>query len=103
MVAADNDIILKAGSNVRILAGTAITLKCGASLIHMNQAGVISIKGTLINVVGSINTNISAPLTTVSGVAVLTEGVVTVSGGACVNKVMGGVTTVDGKPVKINC
>ena len=69
----------------------------------MNQAGVIMLKGTMVTVAGMINTNITAPLTTVSGVAVLEGGAVMVSAGAVVNKVLGGTTTVDGGEVKINC
>ena len=37
------------GSKILINAGTSITLKCGASTIHMNQAGVITISGTLVS------------------------------------------------------
>ena len=85
-----------------IEAGVSITLKCGASLIHMNQAGFILIQGTLVHMIGSIHANVAAPLTTVEGVGMFTTGALTVSTGV-VNKVIGGISTVSGNPVKINC
>lgn len=60
------------GVNKVITAGTSITLKCGASLIHMNQAGVITISGSLITVAGTVNINVAAPITNVTGTALMT-------------------------------
>ena len=51
----------------------------------------------VVNVTGLINTNVTAPLTTVSGLAVLNGGVMTVTAGAALNKVTSfATTTVDG-------
>lgn len=94
--------IVDVGSTLVLRAGTSITLQCGASLIHMNQAGVIFIKGSIIQVVGSLNCGISAPTTFVSGALLANLGVVTVSEGAVVNRVDGGTTVITGDPVKIN-
>lgn len=77
------------GTNKVITAGTSITLKCGASLIHMNQAGVITISGSLITVAGTVNINVAAPITNVSGAALMTTT-------GAVNLVYGGVTYVEG-------
>ena len=54
------------GQNLLIKAGTLITLECGASRIHMNQAGVIKIEGVLVTMTATINTNIGAPITNVA-------------------------------------
>lgn len=96
-----NNIVEAAGKSVLISAGTSITLQCGAAIIHMNQAGVINIAGTLINIAGMIMTNVTAPITTISGLVQLNSGVLEVVAGGMV-RVAGGVTTVDGEPVKVN-
>ena len=92
------------GDNVLIKAGTSITLMCGPAVIHMNQAGVISITGTLVNMAGSILANVAAPVSLVSGALLLNTGVVTVNTGAATNTVLGGFTTtvMAGGTVKIN-
>ncbi|KAB2923371.1 MAG: type VI secretion system tip protein VgrG [Candidatus Contendobacter sp.] len=77
------------GQNKVITAGTSITLKCGASLIHMNQAGVITISGSLITVAGSVNINVAAPVTTVTGAALMTTT-------GAINLVNGTITRVTG-------
>ena len=77
------------GVNKVITAGTSITLKCGASLIHMNQAGVITISGSLITVAGTVNINVAAPITNVVGEALMTTT-------GAVNLVSGDVTRVFG-------
>ncbi|WP_295435457.1 type VI secretion system Vgr family protein [uncultured Thiodictyon sp.] len=77
------------GTNKVITAGTSITLKCGAASIHMNQAGVITITGSLITVGGTVNINVAAPITTVTGAAVMmTTG--------AINLVNGGITRIVG-------
>ncbi|MEZ6233988.1 MAG: type VI secretion system tip protein TssI/VgrG [Phycisphaerales bacterium] len=94
--------IVDVGSTLVLRAGTSITLQCGASLIHMNQAGVIFIKGSIVQVQGSLNCGISAPTTFVAGALLANAGVVTVSEGAVVNRIDGGTTVMTGNPVKIN-
>jgi type VI secretion system secreted protein VgrG len=89
------------GENILIDAGTSITFQCGASRIHMNQAGVISITGMLINIAGAINTNVTAPLTTISGLGLLTAGVVSLHTGVSLNAA-GAVTNIQGGQVNIN-
>ncbi|MBL8211399.1 MAG: type VI secretion system tip protein VgrG [Bryobacterales bacterium] len=98
-VALDKEV--KVGQNLLIEAGTSITLKCGPTMIHMNQAGVVNITGLMINIAGGINANLTAPLTTVSGVALMTAGVLSYNAGASYNAV-GGVTNIKGGPVRIN-
>jgi hypothetical protein len=99
------------GENYVIEAGTSITLKCGASSIHMNQAGFITISGMVISVAGGVTCTMAAPVTTVvGGILMTTTGAVNVSTGA-VNKisgrmlasVTGGVTDIKGDTVNINC
>lgn len=73
---------ISAGQNIVITAGTSITLKCGAASIHMNQAGVITISGTLVSMLAAINANVAAPITNVSGAMLLTQtGTVNLSAG----------------------
>jgi hypothetical protein len=52
----------KVGEHYVIEAGTSLTLKCGAGSININQAGVITIAGTMINIGAAININIAAPV-----------------------------------------
>ncbi|MER2529647.1 MAG: type VI secretion system tip protein TssI/VgrG [Candidatus Competibacter denitrificans] len=77
------------GENKVITAGTSITLKCGASTIHMNQAGVITISGSLITVAGTVNINMAAPITNIVG-----AGLMTTTG--AINRVSGTITHVVG-------
>jgi type VI secretion system secreted protein VgrG len=97
-----NAIMIDAGTNILIKAGTSITLQCGASIIHMNQAGVITIAGTLVTMAAKVNANVTAPLTLVSGAVVADAGILRLDIGAALNMVTGGVTSIDGAPVKIN-
>lgn len=62
-----------AGTNVVISAGVSITLQCGASTIHMNQAGFITISGTVINIAAAVNANMVAPITNVAGAILSTN------------------------------
>lgn len=39
----------------------------------MNQAGIITISGTLVTMMGTINANVAAPITNVSGALLLTN------------------------------
>ncbi|MGL4421571.1 MAG: type VI secretion system Vgr family protein, partial [Gemmataceae bacterium] len=70
------------GQKIVITAGTSITLKCGASMIHMNQAGFITISGTVITAAAAANLAMAAPLVEVAG--------------AVSTMIMGGVTMVEG-------
>jgi len=83
-------------------AGTSITLQCGASRIHMNQAGVITITGNIITTAAAVTATVAAPITSVAGAMVLTlaGGLSMHLGG--ISLVMGGSTIVQGGIVKIN-
>lgn len=75
--------VVDVGSTLLIRAGTSITLQCGASTIHMNQAGFITISGSVISIAGTVNTNMTAPVTNVTGAMLLTlTGAVNLSLGA---------------------
>lgn len=106
------DKMIDVGSNLVINAGTSITLKCGASTIHMNQAGFITISGTVINVAGAANCNMAAPITSVTGgLLMMTNGMLNMvnagflgsvnSGGNAAVKAAGD-TLVQGAAVKLN-
>ena len=81
--------VIDVGTTLLIKAGTSITLQCGASTIHMNQAGFITISGTVIAVGGAVSCAMVAPLTQITGAVMLSE-----VGG--VIDVRGGVTTIHG-------
>ncbi|MCU0650471.1 MAG: hypothetical protein MUF00_20965 [Gemmatimonadaceae bacterium] len=73
------------GENYVIEAGTSITLQCGASSIHMNQAGFITIKGMVISILGGMNCNMTAPMTNVTGSILLTNtATVAITAGAVI-------------------
>jgi type VI secretion system secreted protein VgrG len=78
-----NNMSLSVGKDLMISAGTSITLRCGASTIHMNQAGFITISGTVITVAAAANLAMTAPLTEVVGGVMLSAvgGVTLVEGG----------------------
>ena len=102
-VTVDGNIDISAGSNIVIRAGTSITFLCGSAMIHMNQAGVISISGTLVSVAGMILTSVAAPITLVSGAFLLNTGGMTVNTGAYTNTILGGAdVTIEGGKVQIN-
>ncbi|MFN0105995.1 MAG: type VI secretion system Vgr family protein [Bryobacteraceae bacterium] len=83
-------------------AGTSITLQCGASRIHMNQAGVITISGNIITTAAAVTATVAAPITSVTGAMVLTlAGSLSMHLGG-ISLVMGGSTIVQGGIVKIN-
>jgi type VI secretion system secreted protein VgrG len=68
------DQTTRVGRDIRISAGSSITLECGLSRITMNSAGVISISGTIVNMIGSANVNVAAPMTNVAAAAMLNLG-----------------------------
>ncbi|MCW5753955.1 MAG: type VI secretion system tip protein VgrG [Phycisphaeraceae bacterium] len=85
------DKIVDVGNTLVIQAGTSITLKCGASMIHMNQAGFITISGTVINVAGAANCNMAAPVTSVTGgLLMMTNGAINMVNGAALTTVNSG-------------
>lgn len=106
------------GDRILIRAGTSITLQCGASTIHMNQAGIITISGTLVTMAAAINANVAAPITNINGSLLLTQtGIINASMGAikyAEGSMLGhfgggkaelkgsGECLVQGSPVKIN-
>ncbi len=99
-------------------AKTSITLVCGAARIHMNQAGFISITGTVITSAATVNNSMVAPMTEVVGAVMLSQAgaVVLIEGGAThvrgevlaalkgatVNAIANGDNVVQGGLVKIN-
>jgi len=66
-----------------INAKTSITLQCGASRIHMNQAGFITITGNVITSAAAVNNSVIAPLTQIVGAGMLIEtgGIIQILGG----------------------
>lgn len=92
---------LAAGVAVFTAAGVSITEVTGASQQHMNQAGFIMIQGTLVNVAGLINTNVTAPLTSVTGLGLLNAGVLSYNTAQWYS-IKGGNTNIQGTMVKIN-
>ncbi len=120
------DKSVKVGSNMNvdvgkklvINAGSSITLKCGASRIHMNSGGVITISGTIITTAAAANAAVAAPLTQVVGGVMLTTvgGINMTSGGVCkvsalglasvsggkVDVVASGVTAIKGGTITLN-
>ena len=88
-----NDKAVKVGNNMHVNvgnklvmnAGSSITLKCGASKIHMNSGGVITITGTIITTAAAANAAVVAPLTQIVGGAMLTTvgGINSMNGGVC--------------------
>ena len=114
-VTVGNDATYIVGNNIEITAGVAITLKCGASTIHMNCGGVITFSGQFITSAAAANQSITAPLTQVVGSSVLLQaglvcmdlgGVVHVKGGetsvsAGTISIKGGETLLQGAPLKL--
>ncbi|MCA9059890.1 MAG: type VI secretion system tip protein VgrG, partial [Planctomycetaceae bacterium] len=112
------DQSVTAGNRIVINAGTSITLKCGASTIHMNQAGVITIAGTIVTTAAAINANVAAPITNVNGSLLLSQtGLINTSvgvikydegsmlghyGGGKAELAASGECLVQGAPVKLN-
>jgi type VI secretion system secreted protein VgrG len=97
-----NNENLVAGNNIVFEAGTAITLKCGLSTIHMNQAGVITISGQFVSSLAAACNTIVAPMTEIAGSTMLTQ-----AGAICmdisgVKHIKGGETSVSGASVEIN-
>jgi type VI secretion system secreted protein VgrG len=92
---------VSSGSNIVLEAGTSITLRCGASTISMNQAGFITISGTVVTVAGAANCNMTAPLTNVSGGLLMCSGLINMTSGA-IMQVNGSATTVRGGPLNLN-
>jgi type VI secretion system secreted protein VgrG len=90
------------GDRLVVNAGTSITLKCGASTIHMNKGGVISISGVLVTMSGKVCANVAAPLTNVAGMLVTKTGAINLDT-AAFNQVAGGVVGVQGGVIKLNC
>lgn len=89
-----NNETVTVGNNIVIEAGTAITLACGASTIHMNQAGVITISGQFITSAAAGANSIVAPLTEIVGSNMLTQ-----AGLACFD--LGGVCHIKGKETSV--
>ena len=105
--------VVQVGSTLMLQAATSITLQCGASTLHMNQAGMITLTGMMITVAGGIDINIAAPIVNVAGGMLLTNsagllnvqsgGVAMVDASGGFHKVIaGGVASVSGAEVQIN-
>jgi type VI secretion system secreted protein VgrG len=83
--------VIDVGQTLLIKAGTSITLQCGASTIHMNQAGFITISGTVINVAAAANCNMAAPVTSVTGgMLMMTNGMLNMMNGGFLSSVASG-------------
>lgn len=103
-------MVVNVGKTLVFQAGTSITLKCGLSTIHMNQAGIITISGTIVTMAGMVNCNVAAPLTNMSGLVTLVNGAITRMDGALLAhmgsptkaSVDGGETVIKGGPIKLN-
>ncbi|MEM0924971.1 MAG: type VI secretion system tip protein TssI/VgrG, partial [Planctomycetota bacterium] len=80
-----NNLKIDVGKSLKVTAGSSITLKCGASQIYMNQAGVITITGTIITTAAASNASVMAPMTQVVGGAMLTTsgGINLMKGSVC--------------------
>jgi type VI secretion system secreted protein VgrG len=63
--------VVQVGDTLVLRAGTSITLQCGASTLHMNQAGFITLSGTVISTAAAINASITAPVVTLTGAMAL--------------------------------
>jgi type VI secretion system secreted protein VgrG len=104
--------VVDVGETILIKAGTSITLECGASRIHMNQAGFITITGTVITTTAAVNASVSAPLTEITGGVLLTmfggvswvesAKLTRISSQGQTDVVAVGDTIIKGKSVKIN-
>ena len=68
-----NNLETVVGNNIEIDAGISITLACGASTIHMNQAGVITISGQFVTKAAKATNSIIAPMTEVAGSKMLMQ------------------------------
>lgn len=95
MLMVANNHNIEVANNVVIEAGTAITLACGASTIHMNQAGVITISGQFVTNAATASNTIVAPLTEVAGSSMLNQ-----AGLICLQ--LGGVCHVKGKNTSVS-
>lgn len=116
-VVVGNDMNVNVGNKLVFNAGSSITLKCGASKLHMTSGGMITLTGTIITTAASANASVMAPmtqvvggvmLTTLGGINVMQGGVAHVGGlglcsvsGAKVD-VAGGTTSIKGSPIKLN-
>ncbi len=84
-VTVGNNMNVDVGNKLVMNAGSSITLKCGASKLHMNSGGVITISGTIITTAAAANASVVAPMTQVVGGVMLTTigGINMMSGGVC--------------------
>lgn len=94
-VTVGNNTTYDVANNIVITAGTSITLQCGASTIHMNQAGVITISGQFVTSAAMAMNNIVAPMTEIVGSRMLMQA-------GLVNLKLGGVNHVKGKTVEVS-
>lgn len=78
------------GKSIVFTSGKSITLQTGASTIHMNKGGVITISGLMITMASAVNCNVTAPITNISGSVLLLTNT------GAVNSISGAVTRVDG-------
>ncbi|MDA1016549.1 MAG: type VI secretion system tip protein TssI/VgrG [Planctomycetota bacterium] len=94
-VTVGNNTTYDVANNIVITAGTSITLKCGASTIHMNQAGVITVSGQFVTSAAMAMNNIVAPMTEIMGSRMLLQA-------GLINMKLGGVNHVKGKTVEVS-
>lgn len=85
-------------------AKTSIKLVTGASTIHMNQAGIITISGNLITVTASVLSTITAPITAVTGAMVLSlNGLLCNVASKVTNIFADSLARVKSGSIKLNC
>jgi len=85
-------------------AKTSILLHTGASTIHMNQAGVITIKGNIITVLASVVATITAPLTSITGaIALALNGAFCAVTSNVTNIFANAVARIKAGKIKLNC
>lgn len=101
-VTVGNNLNYVAGADVEIDSGTSITLSCGASTLHMNQGGVITVSGQFVSSLASATHSIVAPLTEIAGAQLLNQaGLVCLDlGGVC--HVKGGETSVGASAIDVS-
>jgi type VI secretion system secreted protein VgrG len=100
-VTVGNDATYVVGNNIVITAGVAITLQCGASTIHMNRGGVITISGVFVTSAAAANQSIVAPLTQVVGSTMLLQAGITCFDLGIVTHVKGQETSVGAAKVHV--
>ena len=100
-IAVGNDQDIDVAGNIEITAGMSITLSVGASTIHMNQAGVITISGQYVTSAAMATNSTVAPMTEVVGSNVLNQaGLICLDVGG-IKHIKGGETSISGASTNV--